>query len=206
MTKIKICGITNQEDAQGAVDLGADAIGFVFAESPRKVDPKKARSIIKGLKGSVLKVGVFVNEDLSNIERIAGNCSLDALQLHGDENPLFCSKLLRWKVIKAFRIKDEKSLKPITDYKDIFACLLDTYSKEAYGGTGKTFDWGLALKARSLGIPMILSGGLSLYNIEEAIKAVRPYGVDISSSIELIPGKKDKKLMERIISIIKALD
>ncbi len=206
MVKIKICGITNIEDAQSAVDFGADAVGFIFAESPRRIEPDRARFVIEGLKGDVMKVGVFVNEGLENIRRIAGTCGLDAVQLHGDESPELCSQLRQWKLIKAIRVKDEKSLGQIPAYKDVFACLLDTYSKEAYGGTGETFDWRLAVKAKSFGRPIILSGGLSIDNIEEAIIAVRPYGVDISSSIEQKPGKKDIRLMERMIKLINSLD
>jgi len=206
MVKIKICGMTNLEDAQSAVDFGADAIGFIFAESPRRVEPEKAKSVIKSLKGSVLKVGVFVNERIENIKRIAEACELDAIQLHGDETPDFCSKLSKWEVIKALRVKDEESLSVISDYRDVFAWLLDTYSEQAYGGTGKTFDWDLAVKAKDLGKPIILSGGLNIHNIEEALRVVRPYGVDISSSIEQKPGKKDIDLMRKIIGLIKPLD
>ena len=206
MVKIKICGITNIEDAQKAVSLGADAIGFVFANSPRKIKPDRAKSIIENLKKRVLSVGVFVNEPLDNVLKIQQQCSLDAVQLHGDETPEYCSRLKKIKVIKAFRIKDESSLSPIPLYKDVFAYLLDTFSEKSYGGTGKTFNWNLALKAKNFEKPIILSGGLAPDNIKEAIKAVRPYGIDISSSIEIKPGKKDHKLMREIIRLIKALD
>jgi len=206
MVKIKICGITNIEDAQNAVSFGADFIGFIFADSPRNIKLEEARSIIEKIKGDVLKVGVFVNETLRNVISIAEYCSLDLIQLHGNEDPKYCSQLKDRQLIKAFRIKDDASLALIPRYKDVFACLLDTFSNQRYGGTGRTFDWNLAIKAKEFGKPIILSGGLGLSNIKEAIKAVRPYGVDISSSIETKPGKKDTKKMKELISVIKALD
>jgi len=205
MTKIKICGITNIEDAGKAVSSGADAIGFVFADSPRKTDPATAKHIIQDLKGKALSVGVFVNESADEVEKIAGYCSLDAIQLHGDENAEYCSNF-KLPVIKAFRVKDESTLRAIPSYKAVFAYLLDTFSENQYGGTGEAFDWDLAVKAKAFGKPVILSGGLGLGNIEKAVKAVRPYGVDISSSIEVRPGKKDHKLLGEIIRLIKALD
>lgn len=206
MVKIKICGITNIEDAQDAVSFGADAIGFIFANSPRSVEPKMAKSIIENLKGEALKTGVFVNEELDKVIEVAEYCALDAIQLHGDESPEYSSRLKNRQIIKAFRIKDDSSLTPIPRYKDVFAYLLDTFSKETYGGTGEAFDWSLAIKAKAFGKPIILSGGLGLHNIKEAIKAVRPYGVDISSSIEIRPGKKDTRRMEQVISAIRVLD
>jgi phosphoribosylanthranilate isomerase len=206
MAKIKICGITNLEDAQNAVSFGADAIGFIFANSPRNIKPEIAKFIIKNLKGDVLKVGVFVNELPNELIRIAEYCALDAIQLHGDEGPEYSSHLKNWQVIKAFRIKDASSLTPIPHYKDVFAYLLDTFSKDTYGGTGKTFNWNLAVKAKAFGKPIILSGGLGSNNVEEVLRIVRPYGIDISSSIEVRPGKKDPKLLKEIISMVKALD
>jgi len=206
MVKIKICGITNIEDAQNAVSFGADAIGFIFANSPRAIEPKIAKSIIENLKRKVLAVGAFVNEAFDKVIEIADYCGLNAIQLHGDENPEYCSRFKKRQLIKAFRIEGDSSLTSIPYYKDVFAYLLDTFSKEVYGGTGKTFDWNLAIKAKSFGKPIILSGGLGLNNIEEAIKVVRPYGVDISSAIEIRPGKKDTVLMEKVIRLIKALD
>ena len=206
MVKIKICGITNLEDAKKAVSLGSDALGFIFADSPRRVKPAVAKSIIENLKGKVLSVGVFVNESVDEVEKIRKYCSLDAIQLHGDESVEYCSQLKEGLIIKAFRIKDESSLTPIPTYKDVFAYLLDAFSKKIRGGTGKTFDWNLAVKAKAFGKPVILSGGLGLDNIAQAIKVVSPYGIDISSSIEVKPGKKDHKLMEEVFNVIKALD
>ena len=203
---IKICGITNLEDAQNAVLFGADAIGLVFADSPRKITPSKAKEIIDQIGKSAIKVGVFVNEPIDNVKETVKFCGLDAVQLHGDESPDYCAKLKISKVIKAFRMKDETSLLSMKDYNGVFAYLLDSFSKDRYGGTGKAFDWSLAVKAKVLGKPIILSGGIGLDNIQDAIKAVRPYGIDISSSVEREPGKKDTFLMKRLIYAIKALD
>ena len=203
---IKICGLTNLEDAKKAVELGADAIGFIFARSPRRAEPQKVKSIIRELKGDVLKIGVFVNEDAEKIKSIVKDCGLDAVQFHGDESPEFCSGFTGLKLIKAIRVKNIESLNIISDFKNIFACLLDTFSNDKYGGTGKTFNWDLAVKAKKYKKPLILSGGLNIDNIEEAITFVRPYGVDISSSIESGPGKKDIDKMSKIIGLIKALD
>jgi phosphoribosylanthranilate isomerase len=205
-TFIKICGITKLEDAENAIFFGADALGFVFAESPRKVDPKKAKEILASIKGKVLSVGVFLNESARRVEETAEYCGLDVVQLHGDEAPSYCANIKVDSIIKAFRIKDTASLKAIKGYDNVFAYLLDTFSKDRYGGTGRAFDWDIAVKAKSLGKPIILSGGLNSGNIGEAIKVVRPYGVDISSSIESKPGKKDAGLMKHIIEEIKALD
>lgn len=205
MTKIKICGITNIEDAGRAVSLGADAIGFVFADSPRKVTPQTVKPIVENFKGRILSVGVFVNESPDEVNRISEYCSLDAVQLHGDESPEFCSALKKL-AIKAFRIKDKSSLVSMASYKGVFAYLLDTFSEKQYGGTGKVFDWNLAIKAKTFGRPIILSGGLGLDNVVEAIKAVTPYGVDISSSIEIRPGRKNHALMSKVVRLIKDLD
>lgn len=206
MVKVKICGITNLEDAQNAVLFGADAIGFIFTESPRKVKPEIVKNIVRSLDGDILKVGVFVNETIDNVKKTVEMCSLDVVQLHGEEDPSYCSNLRNWQVIKAFRIKDDLTLKPIMSYKNVFAYLLDTFAEGKYGGSGKVFDWNLAVKAKSFGKPIIVSGGLNIGNIEEAIKVIRPYGVDISSSIEIRPGKKDAGLMKQIISKVKTLD
>jgi phosphoribosylanthranilate isomerase len=207
MTLIKICGITNVEDATSAVRYGADALGFIFAESPRRVEPTQAKAIIEKVKsGNLLTVGVFVNEDPERIKEIAGYCGLNTLQLHGDESPEYCSGLGGFRIIKALRMKDESVARVIPSYGDIFAFLLDTYSSDARGGTGKSFDWNLAIEAKSFGRPILLSGGIGLQNVEEAVRTVRPYGVDISSSIEQAPGRKDTNKMEELIGLIKRLD
>jgi phosphoribosylanthranilate isomerase len=200
--KVKICGITECDDALRAVELGVDALGFIFAPSPRQIPMKKARLIIKAIPPFVKTVGVFVNEEAAAIREHINCCGLDLVQLHGDESPEFCRALMPY-TIKAFRIKDESSLKMCAGYQaNVRALLLDTYAKDKAGGTGKTFDWQLAVKIKKTGIPVILSGGLGSSNIEEAIRVVRPYAVDVNSGVEDRPGKKSyvlmKELMEKV--------
>ena len=197
MFKIKICGITNLEDANAAVSYGADALGFVFyLKSPRKVTPETARNIISSLPQSITTVGVFVDEDKAKVEETASYTGLDIIQLHGSESPEYCN--FSRKVIKAFRIKDLSDLKQLSDY-DVSAFLLDTYSPNEIGGTGQTFNREIAVEAKTYG-HIILAGGLNPENIEEAIKHVQPYGVDVSSGVEgEIKGKKDYKKLQLFI-------
>jgi len=202
-TKIKICGITNIDDALEAVSYGADALGFVFYEkSPRYIEVKRAKEIISKLPPFTTAVGVFVNETYKNIEKIIDACSIRVIQLHGDEEKDFCSKF-KVRVIKAIRVKDESSLKMMKGYK-VAAFLLDNYSQKLPGGTGKSFDWDLAIRAKKYG-DIILAGGLNPENVSEAISKVRPYGVDVSSGVESRPGKKDYKKMRRFIEAVKEL-
>jgi len=202
VTWIKICGITNLEDAQEAVELGADALGFVFYEkSPRKITKEKAKEIIGSLPKEVVKVGLFVDELEEQVNEIASYCNFDILQFHGDETPDYCKKFPQ-KIIKAFRIKDKESLVDIPKY-EVDYYLLDAYSEELPGGTGKTFNWDLAKEAREFGKPIILSGGLNPENIIEALEKVSPFGVDVSSGVELSPGKKDQKKLEEFITKVK---
>ena len=205
MVKVKICGITNHEDASEAVRLGADALGFIFAQSPRQVSPELARNIVSVLPPFVQTVGVFVNEDLNAIRNKVTYCGLDMVQLHGDESPEFCAELMP-RTLKSFRIKDKSSLHQIGAYKGrVKALLLDTYQKGQRGGTGKTFDWDLAIEAGKFGMPVILSGGLGPSNIEKAISTVKPYAVDMSSSIEARPGKKDHALMRELMEKVNGM-
>ena len=202
MVRVKICGITNPEDAGLAVKLGVHALGFIFASSPRQISPERAKEIISGLPPFVQIVGVFVNEDPSEIKEIARYCGLHLLQLHGNEPPELCRKLFP-KTIKAFRLKDEESLKKIGPYQgSTRAILLDTYVKGKKGGTGRSFDWDLAVKAGEFNMPVILSGGLNPENISEAVSMVRPFAVDINSGIEESPGKKDPDLMKELMKKI----
>lgn len=205
MVKVKICGITNYDDASMAVNLGADALGFIFAPSPRDISPEEARDIIKKLPLLVKTVAVFVNEDEKVIKEIIEYCGIDIVQLHGDESPGLCSNFMP-RTIKAFRVKDESSLEDMAPYANsVKAFLLDTYSKKAAGGTGKVFNWEIAEKSRVFDVPIILAGGLSPANIEEAVKKVSPYAVDISSGIESSPGKKDHGLMMELFEKINAI-
>ena len=203
MVKVKICGITNLEDAKAAVELGADAIGFVFAKSPRQIKPEVAAEIINKLGQFKNFAGVFVNAPLETVKEIAKICKLDILQFHGDEAPEYCKAFRKThKVFKAFRIKDKNSLKLLRKY-DVDGYLLDTFSSRLRGGTGKTFDWALAKEAGKLVSLIILSGGLNQENIKEAIKKVRPYMADVSSGVEKRPGKKDLRLMKEFIKAVK---
>lgn len=206
MVKIKICGITNPEDASLAVEMGVDALGFIFAPSPRQVSPESAQRIIDSLPPFVQKVGVFVDGDLRSIQDIKHFCGLDVIQLHGDESPDFCRQFMP-DTIKAFRLKNASSLIPIRRYQGkVRALLLDTYQEGLKGGTGKPFEWDLALKAREFGIPVILSGGLGPSNIARAILTVRPYAIDVNSSIERRPGKKDPALMRQLMEKVKNMN
>lgn len=203
--KVKVCGITESRDALNAIELGADALGFIFAPSPRQVSMEKARRIIKAVSPFVKTVGVFVNAGADTIREHINSCGLDLVQLHGDESPDFCRELMPY-TIKAFRIKDSSNLQMWAGYQaNVRALLLDTYAKDKVGGTGKTFDWQLAVQIRETGIPIILSGGLGPSNIEEAIRVVRPCAVDVNSGVEEHPGKKSYVLMKELIDKVRKI-
>lgn len=200
---VKICGITSLADASAAADLGADALGFIFAPSPRQIEPEKARRIIRALPSSVWSIGVFVNEEQNTIREIMHHCGLDLVQLHGDESPALCAELMPY-TIKALRIKDESCLQTARAYHGkVRALLLDTYSKDRAGGTGKTFDWQLAVKIKNQGTPVILSGGLGPSNIAAAIDTVRPWAVDVNSGVEKRPGKKSRHLIRKLTEKVR---
>ncbi len=203
MVRVKVCGITNIEDASKAVELGADALGFIFAPSPRRIRPEVARAIIAALPPFVISVGVFVDEEPAIIDEIARFCGLGLVQLHGDESPTVCAELMP-RTVKAFRIKDDHALGRVKPYLGhVKALLFDTYSEKMRGGTGRTFDWSVAVAGKKLRVPLILSGGLSPSNIAEAITIVRPYAVDVSSGIEERPGKKDHRLMRALLEAVR---
>jgi phosphoribosylanthranilate isomerase len=200
---VKICGITNLEDAQHAVRCGADAVGFIFYEgSPRFISHAKAAEIVQRLPDHVSKIGVFVNADRKFIHDIIRHVSLSAVQLYGNEGP---DDLVNYEisVIKAFRVAPDFDVEVMRNYI-IDAFLLDAYKGGAFGGTGKTFDWNLALKAKEYG-RIILSGGLTPENVEEAVRFVRPYGVDVSSGVEREPGKKDTGKVRDFIMRAKSI-
>jgi phosphoribosylanthranilate isomerase len=204
MVRIKICGITNLEDAQLAAHLGAHALGFIFYPlSPRKVEPEVARAIIAQLPPLVLSVGVFVDEAAAVVRELAARVGLDWLQLHGQESPDYCRSLSR-RVIKAFRIKDETSLTLLAPYQGAAqAFLLDTYRSGQAGGTGETFDWQLACQAKKYG-PIILAGGLTPENVAQAIKIAQPQAVDVVSGVEATPGKKDPEKLRTFFAAVRA--
>jgi phosphoribosylanthranilate isomerase len=200
---VKVCGITNPEDGAFAAGIGADAIGLVFAESPRKVSVEEAREIGAALPGCVLKVGVFVNEESEEVLRIAREVGLDYTQLHGDETPETVTFLREGgvKVMKALRVRDEGSLAAMEGYGADLV-MLDAWSEKARGGTGERFDWTLAKSLRGRG-NIVVSGGLSPENVREAISFFEPYGVDASSSLEEAPGKKNEERVRRFVSAAK---
>lgn len=204
LVRVKICGITSLEDATAAVRAGADALGFVFYQkSPRYIKPEEARAIIKQLPKRLRKVGVFVNSKEETIRDIAKLCKLDILQFHGNESPEFCRKFKGHKIIKAFRVKNKIGLKNILRYKT-FAYLFDAFVKFKVGGTGKIFDWKIIKRIiDKISRPVFLSGGLTEDNVKEAIKTLRPAWVDVSSSVEIKPGKKDHKKVKEFIKEIK---
>jgi len=202
---IKICGITNLEDALFAAKLDVWALGFVFADSPRKVSKNVVKNIVEKLPPYVSKVGVFVDERIDTIKSAVESCKLDMVQLHGKESPGDCKNIRRFiKVIKALRVRSEDSLKKLPEYNvDLY--LLDTYSEELHGGTGRVFNWDLAVKAKKFGKNIMLAGGLNPENIVEAIQKATPYAVDVSSGVEEAPGRKNKILMEKLALKVKNL-
>jgi len=204
MTKVKICGMTDLRDALKAYELGADLVGFIFFQkSPRKIDPEHARVIIEDLPKDLLKVGLFLDQELEEVRALAKRCHIDILQLHGEENPRYCEKLKDdFKIIKSFKVKDESSLKNVRRYKNVDYCLFDTYVKDTPGGTGVKFDWNI-LKGKKFEKPTFLAGGLKPENVKEAIKEVLPYAVDVASGVEKSPGKKDYKLLKEFIDNAK---
>ena len=202
--RIKICGITNEEDALAAARFGADALGFVFAPSPRRISAAKAREVIGALPPLVQRVGVFVDEDREEVLSIAKTCGLDILQFHGSESAEYC-KSFDCRVIKAVRLRDRQDLKSLPKYNDVtHALLLDTYEPDKLGGTGKTFDWQLAVMAKEYG-RIVLAGGLSPQNVAAAISTVKPYAVDASSSLEQSPGIKDHEKIAQFIERVREI-
>lgn len=202
--KVKICGITSREDALGALEAGADALGFVFySKSPRYIAPKAAAEIIASLPPFISNVGLFVNGSDQEVRQIVERTGIDTLQFHGDESAEDCAPFLRH-CIKAFRIADVDSLNQLPDFHTR-AWLLDSFVPGEQGGTGVTFNWALAKQAVSLNRPVILAGGLTADNVQEAIRQVRPYAVDVSSGVESAPGKKDLAKVRAFIQSAKSV-
>lgn len=203
MVKVKICGITQQEQAREIAALGVDALGFIlYPPSPRYVRPAVVKKLVTGLPPFITTVGVFVDEPLETLVQTMRRTGLHVAQLHGDETPEYCKHLsqsgIRW--MKAFRIRSEEDLKKLKGYGTKHF-LLDTWSVKGHGGTGETFDWSLAKKAADRS-QIILAGGITEDNIEDAIAQVSPYGIDLSSGVEVSPGVKSiekiKALLEKI--------
>ena len=203
IVKVKICGITNYEDAMAAVDMGADLLGFIFySKSPRYITTYKATEIINKLPGFVDIAGVFVNGSFEQIQEVINQCQLNWVQLHGDEDPQFCQQFdsLNIKTMKALRVKDRKDIEKADSFFTD-AILLDAYHPEKYGGTGESFDWNII---GNIHRRTFLAGGI---NPDNAAKAIQPgiYGIDVCSGIESEPGKKDKKLMKKLFDNIRHL-
>jgi phosphoribosylanthranilate isomerase len=201
--KVKICGITNYEDAVAAMEMGADLLGFNFYPgSPRYIPPEKAAAIIRKLPAFIDVVGVFVNSTIEQVREIASQCQLDWIQLHGEETPEFC----RWltydtaKLMKALRIKDASDLLQVDNYSTE-AILLDAYDPKRYGGTGITFDWNVI---GHIGRRIFLAGGINPSNAVAAVE-LGVYGIDVCSGVEAKPGKKDHKKMKALFDNIRHL-
>lgn len=203
--KVKICGITNAPDALAAVEAGADALGFMFYEkSPRHISLRQAAEIIRELPPFVMKVGVFVDAPEDLVMRAIGDCALNLLQFHGNEEPEYCTQFGLMSM-KAFRIRDAESLKPLPEYPTD-AWLLDAYVADKLGGTGKQFNWDLAIEAKKAGRLIFLAGGLTPANVAEAVRKVQPYGVDVSSGVETEPGRKDHAKVREFIKAAKGVE
>ena len=200
MVKIKVCGITNQDEAEGAVTAGVDALGFVFSKSPRQVLAKKVATIIQRLPPFITAVGVFVNEDRDRVLETAAIAGITTLQFHGDEPPHYLDYFrghFGFQVIKAIRIESTQYLKYAKKYKPSAFLLFDAYSPRAYGGLGEPFDWNI-IRENSPSYPFILAGGLNSQNIKRALDMIKPYGVDVSSGVETDGGKDTGKIKELV--------
>lgn len=203
MVSVKICGITNLEDALISFFSKADALGFVFyKKSPRYIRPLKAANILRILPKKIKRVGVFVDEKVSTVKKIAQLCGLDMLQFHGRESPQYCDKFKGYKVIKAFRINKPEDLKATIKYKT-FAYLFDSFSKTKFGGTGNKFNWKILAQAVRMKPVVFLSGGLTAGNVRRAIKLLKPDWVDVSSSLELKPGRKSQRKVQNFMQRVK---
>ena len=202
MTRVKICGITNCEDAKLACNSGADAIGLVFyPPSPRNVNIEQAKEIVDSLPPFTSSVALFVNETKETIEAVLNQVPIDIIQFHGDESPEFCASFSR-QFIKAVRMKEGLDLYQVQEqYHEARGLLLDTYKKGVPGGTGESFDWHKV--PHDLKLPIILAGGLKPENIAEAIQQVNPYAVDVSGGVEASKGKKDSDKIKRFMMVAK---
>ncbi|HAP39483.1 MAG TPA: phosphoribosylanthranilate isomerase [Nitrospira sp.] len=205
MLKVKICGLTNAEDAAVAVEAGADAVGFVFhRKSPRCAETSAVKAIIRELPPFVLPIGVFVNEEPNVVRDVMDSCGLALAQLHGDETAAYCETLGR-PVLKAIRIRDRGSFLALAEFQGragVRGFLVDAFSPDAYGGTGQLADWSLAAEAAAVA-RILLAGGLTPENVAQAVGQVRPYGVDVSSGVEARPGKKDHAKVRAFVQAVR---
>jgi phosphoribosylanthranilate isomerase len=197
--KVKICGVRTLEEAQAAMACGAQALGFNFwQKSARFIEPQEAREIIQRLPPFISCVGVFVNESAQRIDQIVEQTKINAVQLHGDEEPEFCAQISAVKIIKAFRVGEDFNLDMLKKFP-VHAFLLDSKVTGEYGGTGQRFDWRFAVEAKQTA-PIILAGGINIENVAEAIQYVRPYAIDVCSGVEAEPGRKDLVTLREFMS------
>lgn len=210
MVRIKVCGLTRPQDAIAAVEAGADAVGLVFGPSPRQVTISRAREIVAAMPPFVFVVGVFVNVRSATVLRTVVEAGLSAVQLHGDESPAFVRKLHGLRVVKALRVRDRSFVDQVKAFRaaGAAAILLDAFSEQVRGGSGKRFDWDLVSGAREAGVlddapPLVLSGGLTADNVASGIRRVRPWAVDVSSGVEDQPGIKSAEKIARFVSAVR---
>lgn len=205
MTEVKVCGITNADDALMAAESGASILGFIFFPgSGRHIEPATAARIARILPPGVVKAGVFVNQDISFVRRAVDEAGLDIVQVHGDETPQFCREI-PGAYMRAVRVRGLESLEQVDMYDSEFV-LLDTFSERRFGGTGESFDWGLLRGFDLGGRRLFLSGGLNPGNVAEAVRAVRPYAVDVCSGVERKTGVKDPDKVKRFIEEVRVAD
>jgi phosphoribosylanthranilate isomerase len=214
-TRIKLCGLSRPEDVAVAVEAGADAIGLVFyPPSPRNVTPAQAGALLAGLPAYVTSVGLFVNPDVALVRDVVAAAPITMLQFHGDETPEQCARIaqaVRRPFMRAFRVRPETGAQDLLEFERLYRAsgplfsglLLDTWS-DAYGGTGKVFDWSLI--PADIARRAVLSGGLSVQNVTDAVRRVRPHAVDVSSGIEASKGVKDAALMRAFVAAVRAAD
>ncbi|MBF0279175.1 MAG: phosphoribosylanthranilate isomerase [SAR324 cluster bacterium] len=203
-TVVKICGLVTMDEVKACLAYGADWLGFnCYPKSKRFIPPEKIRELVSIVPKNVLTVGVFVNESAGEVNRIMRHTGMNLVQLHGDETPEYTQMLIH-KYFRAFRVSEQFQLDEISKYRGIYF-LLDSYHAGHYGGTGASFNWEIAKRAKSFG-QLILAGGLTPDNVGEAIKTVRPFGVDVCSGVELVPGVKDFKRIQAFISAVKSAD
>jgi phosphoribosylanthranilate isomerase len=206
LTRIKICGMTSHADAECAASHGADAIGFIFAPSPRQVTPPAARAILAGVEPFVTGVGVFVNAELDAVRETLEATGCSVAQLHGDEDADFVRALAPYAAVKVFRVRDKLSMETVAPYQSARAILLDAYVPGVPGGTGERFDPRLARDLVQRGWRVIVAGGLTPDNVHDLVTTVRPYGVDVISGVEAAPGRKDHRKIQDFIAAVRAAD
>ncbi len=206
MVHVKICGIRRAEDAEAAVEAGASALGFNFWKgTPRYISPREAARIRSTVPGDIWTVGVFVDETPERVLEIAAETGVTVLQFHGSESPEYLERLESFVKIKAVKVGSDFQPEQISRYRSASAFLLDGFVAGMHGGTGKTFDWSQALKAKAFG-KIILAGGLKVSNVGEAVRQVSPWGVDVCSGVEAEPGKKDPQLIREFIQAVRAAE